>query len=54
MPRTRRCSPVEVVRAYARRTRELDRVILSAFVLKLSTRKVGETLVSILGRPVSR
>jgi transposase-like protein len=53
VPRTRRYTPVEVVRAYARRTRELDRVILSAFVLGLSTRKVGETLLSILGRPVS-
>jgi transposase-like protein len=53
VPRTRRYSPVEVVRAYARRTRELDRVILSGFVLGLSTRKVGETLLSILGRPVS-
>src|SRR5579883_522752 len=53
VPRTRRYSPVEVVRAYARRTREVDRVILSAFVLGLSTRKVGETLLSILGRPVS-
>lgn len=53
VPRTRRYSPVEVIRAYARRTRELDRVILSAFVLGLSTRKVGETLLAILGRPVS-
>jgi putative transposase len=42
-----------VIRAYARRTAELDRVILSAFVLGLSTRKVGETLLAILGRPVS-
>jgi putative transposase len=53
VPRTRCYSPVEVVRAYARRTPELDRVILSAFVLGLSTRKVGETLLAILGRPVS-
>jgi putative transposase len=53
VPRTRRYSPIEVVRAYARRTRELDRVILSAFVLGLSTRKVGEALLAILGRPVS-
>ncbi len=53
VPRTRRYSPVDVIRAYARRTPELDRVILSAFVLGLSTRKVGETLLSILGRPVS-
>jgi len=53
VPRTRRYSPTEVVRAYARRTAEIDRVILSAFVLGLSTRKVGETLQAILGRPVS-
>ena len=31
VPRTRRYSPVEVVRAYARRTREIDRVILSCW-----------------------
>lgn len=53
VPRTRRYNPTEVVRAYARRTAEIDRVILSAFVLGLSTRKVGETLLAILGRPVS-
>jgi transposase-like protein len=53
VPRTRRYSPVEVVRAYARRTREIDRVILAGFVLGLSTRKIGETLLAILGRPVS-
>jgi hypothetical protein len=52
VPRTRRYSPVEV-RAYARRTLEIDRVILSAFVLGLSTRKVGETLPAILRRPIS-
>lgn len=53
VPRTRRYSPTAVIRAYARRTAEIDRVILSAFVLGLSTRKVGETLLAILGRPVS-
>ena len=42
-----------MIRAYARRTPEIDRVILSAFVLGLSTRKVGETLLAILGRPIS-
>jgi transposase-like protein len=52
-PRTRHYSPVEVVRAYARRTPQILPVILSAFVLGLSTRKVGETLLAILGRPVS-
>jgi len=45
--------PVEVVRAYARRTRQIDRVILAGFVLGLSTRKVGETLLALLGRSVS-
>ena len=53
VPRTRRYSPTEVIRAYARRTREIDRVILAGFVLGLSTRKVGETLLSLLGRSVS-
>jgi putative transposase len=53
VPRTRRYSPVEVIRAYARRTREIDRVILCGFVLGLSTRKVGEALLGLLGRPVS-
>lgn len=53
VPRTRHYSPVEVIRAYARRTREIDRVILAGFVLGLSTRKVGETLLALLGRKVS-
>jgi len=53
VPRTRRYSPVEVIRAYARRTREVDRVILAGFVLGLSTRKVGEALLALLGRSVS-
>lgn len=53
VPRTRRYSPVDVIRAYARRTREIDRVILAGFVLGLSTRKVGETLLALLGRSVS-
>jgi putative transposase len=53
VPRTRRYSPTEVIRAYARRTQEIDRVILAGFVLGLSTRKVGETLLALLGRRVS-
>ena len=53
VPRTRRYSPVEVISGYARRTREIDRVILAGFVLGLSTRKVGETLLALLGRSVS-
>lgn len=53
VPRTRRYSPVAVVRRYARRTPQVDRMILACFVLGLSTRKVGEALLPILGRMVS-
>lgn len=53
VPRTRRYSPCAVLRAYARRTAEIDRAILAGFVLGLSTRKVGETLLALLGRKVS-
>ena len=53
VPRTRRFAPVGVVRAYARRGEPIDRMILSCFVLGLSTRKVGEALLPILGRPIS-
>jgi transposase-like protein len=35
------------------RTSEVDRMILACFVLGLATRKVGEALLPILGRPVS-
>jgi len=53
VPRTRRYCPSEVMRAYARREAEIDRVILAGFVLGLSTRKVGEVLLGLIGRPVS-
>ena len=53
VPRTRRYSPTGVLRAYARREVEIDRVILAGFVLGLSTRKVGETLLAMLGREIS-
>lgn len=53
VPRTRTWSPVAIVRSYARRTAEVDRMILACFVLGLSTRKVGEALLPILGRKVS-
>ena len=42
-----------MLRAYARRAEQLDRMILACFVLGLSTRKVGEALLPILGRPIS-
>ena len=53
VPRTRRYCPTEVLRAYARREAEVDRLIAAGFVLGLSTRKIGEVLVALLGRPVS-
>lgn len=53
VPRTRRFSPTGVIRAYARREAEIDNIILAGFVLGLSTRKVGETLLAMLGRKVS-
>ena len=53
VPRTRRFCPTEVLQSYARRAPEIDRAILAGFVLELSTRKVGEVLLPLLGRPVS-
>ncbi|MFO1061846.1 MAG: transposase [Dongiaceae bacterium] len=52
VPRTRRYAPIEVVRAYARRPEQVDRMILSCFS-GLSVRKVSEALLPILGRPIS-
>ncbi|MFQ5830966.1 MAG: IS256 family transposase [Candidatus Methylomirabilia bacterium] len=53
VPRTRGFNPTSVVRAYARRAREIDHMVLACFVLGLSTRKVGKALLPILGAPVS-
>ena len=53
VPRTRRFCPTEVLKSYTRRATEIDRAILAGFVLGLSTRKVGEVLLALLGRPVS-
>ena len=53
VPRTRRMSGVEVVRAYGRRGRGINRMILACFVLGLSTRKVSQALLPILGEGVS-
>ena len=52
MLRTRRYCPTAVLGSYARRAREIDRVILAGFALGLSTRKVGEVLLPLLGRSV--
>jgi transposase-like protein len=53
VPRTRTFSPLKVVRAYARRAKDVDRMILACFVLGLSTRKVAIALLPVLGRPIS-
>jgi putative transposase len=53
VPRTRTFSALRVVRAYARRAKDVDRMILACFVLGLSTRKVAAALLPVLGRPVS-
>jgi putative transposase len=53
VPRTRSFSALKVVRAYARRAKDVDRMILACFLLGLSTRKVAVALLPILGRPVS-
>jgi putative transposase len=53
VPRTRRFSPVRIVRAYARRAPQIDRMILACFVLGISTRKVPQALLPVLGEPVS-
>lgn len=41
--RTRTYTPIGVIRAYARRSQDADRLILACFLLGLSTRKVGES-----------
>jgi putative transposase len=53
VPRTRTFSALKVVRAYARRARDVDRMILGCFVLGLSTRKVATALLPVLGRRIS-
>lgn len=53
VPRTRHYSAVKAVRAYARRAGHIDRMILACFVLGVSTRKVAEALLPVLGEPVS-
>jgi transposase-like protein len=53
VPRTRRYSPVEVLRAYARCTREIYRVILGRLRARPIDPQSGETLLALLGRRVS-
>ena len=53
VPRTRHYSAIGALEAYARREKSVDRLILAAFVLGLSTRKVGEALLATLGERIS-
>ena len=53
VPRTRTFSAIDVLERYRRREHAVDRVILAGFLLGLSTRKVGETLLPLLGERVS-
>jgi len=45
VPHTRTFSALRVVRAYARRSRNVDRMILTCFVLGLSTRKADQAVI---------
>lgn len=53
IPRTRTFSPIAILRRFARRAVQVERMILLAFVLGLSTRKVSRALLPILGEPIS-
>ena len=53
VPRLRTTSAASVLKAYARRTADIDQLIMGCFVLGLSTRKVGEALLCVLGERVS-
>ena len=53
VPRTRRFSAMSEARAYARRVKDVDQMILGCFVFGLSTRKVAEALLPVLGERVS-
>lgn len=53
VPRTRQYSALTVVKAYDRRPGHIDRMILACFVLGLSTRKMAEALLPVLGERVS-
>ena len=53
IPRTRTYNPVEILERYSRRAPQVNRLILAAFVLGLSTRKVSKALLQLLGESVS-
>ncbi len=53
VPRTRTFNPIGILQKFARRVVHVERMILMAFVLGLSTRKVSRALLPILGEPIS-
>jgi putative transposase len=53
IPRTRTFSAISILKSFARRVFPLERLIMLAFVLGLSTRKVGQALLPILGEVIS-
>ena len=53
LSRTRRRFVSRVLHSYARRAEHIDRLILACFVLGMSTRKVAEALLPLLGRKIS-
>jgi transposase-like protein len=53
VPRTRTTSAAWLLRKYARRTEQLDRTILAAFLFGVSTRKVAKALLPLLGERFS-
>lgn len=53
VPRTRTFNPIAILKHFARRAAHVERMILLAFVLGLSTRKVSHALLPVLGEPIS-
>lgn len=53
IPRTRTFSARVLLKRFARRAFSIERLILLSFLFGLSTRKVGQALLPILGEPVS-
>lgn len=53
VPRSRKGFVTRVLEAYRRRARSIDQLIMACFILGMSTRKVSEALVCLLGERVS-
>ena len=53
IPRTRTASAISVLKRFARRVLPVERMVMLTFLLGLSTRKVGQALLPILGEPIS-